>query len=109
MSKLIYLVIGIVVGYMIARVQYNFRLKKDSSASPQNDNSLNQQREREHQQQLDKILAGFSVDDEITNDKVQAMLGVSDTTVGRYLDELEKMGKLQQVGKTGKYVTYKKI
>ena len=29
---------------------------------------------------------------------------VSDSTATRYLDQLEKEGKIEQVGKTGKYV-----
>ncbi|HEX5429558.1 MAG TPA: hypothetical protein VFX17_00575 [Patescibacteria group bacterium] len=109
MSNLMYLVIGIVVGYVIARVQRNFAARKDSSPAAQNDNSLNQQRAVEHQAHLDKILASFNSGDEITNDKVQALLGVSDTTTGRYLEELEKQGKLQQIGTLGKYVKYRKI
>ncbi|MCG2694810.1 hypothetical protein L6261_01880 [Candidatus Parcubacteria bacterium] len=44
----------------------------------------------------------------ITNDQVEKMLGVSDTTVGRYLDELESEGKIKQVGNTGKSVYYTK-
>jgi len=39
--------------------------------------------------------------DKITNDMVQEVLGVSDATAVRYLDELEKQGIIRQVGKTG--------
>jgi len=37
------------------------------------------------------------------------MLGVSNTTAERYLDQLEKAGKLKQIGKTGQGVTYNKV
>jgi DNA-binding transcriptional regulator YhcF (GntR family) len=39
---------------------------------------------------------------------LQNLLSVSDTTVGRYLDELEAAGTITQVGKTGKFVYYAK-
>ena len=42
----------------------------------------------------------------ITNDEAQAMLGVSDATAERYLDELEKAGLIRQIGKTGQNVFY---
>lgn len=61
------------------------------------------------QRNLDKILETFGPEDEITNNSVEHLLGVSDASAERYLDELEKAGKLRQVGRTGKYVIYKKI
>ncbi len=42
----------------------------------------------------------------ITNNDVEKLLGVSDATATRYLDELEKQGKVRQVGKTGRSVYY---
>ena len=44
----------------------------------------------------------------ITNNDVENMLNVSDATATRYLDELEKEGKLTQRGKTGQSVFYTK-
>lgn len=42
----------------------------------------------------------------ITNDDVQKLFKVSDTTATRYMDELEQDGKIKQVGKEGRYVYY---
>lgn len=44
----------------------------------------------------------------ISNDDVRKMIGVSDATAVRYLDELEKEGAIKQVGKTGRAVYYQK-
>jgi len=44
----------------------------------------------------------------ITNDEVEKLLHVSDATATRYLSQLEKEGKIKQIGKTGKAVTYAK-
>jgi predicted HTH transcriptional regulator len=43
----------------------------------------------------------------ITNNDVEKLLDVSDATAERYLDELEKDGKLVQEGKTGRSVSYR--
>jgi predicted HTH transcriptional regulator len=37
----------------------------------------------------------------LTNNLVEQMLGIPESTVTRYFDELEKEGKVRQVGKTG--------
>lgn len=42
----------------------------------------------------------------ITNDDVENLLGISNTSAWRYLDELEKEGKIKQVGRTGRSVYY---
>lgn len=43
----------------------------------------------------------------ITNRDVERLLGVSDVTATRYLEELEREGKLAQVGKAGRFVSYR--
>lgn len=45
----------------------------------------------------------------ITNDQVEKMLGVSNATTQRYLEQLEKEGLIKQVGKEGQSVYYEKI
>ncbi len=60
------------------------------------------------QEHLQKILEFIEGKDKITNDDVQKLLGVSDATAERYLNELEKQGALKQSGELGKYVFYSK-
>lgn len=67
---------------------------------------------------LDKIMAALDGKgpttlklrgvNKITNDEVEKLLRVSDATATRYLQTLEKEGKIQQVGVTGKAVWYEK-
>ena len=64
--------------------------------------------DRKHKK-LEKILEALTVKGKITNDEVEKLLHVSDATATRYLSELEKEGKIQQVGKTGKAVEYTRI
>ena len=58
---------------------------------------------------LDKIMTLFLKNSKITNDEVEKFLHVSDATATRYLSQLEKEGKIKQIGKTGKGVSYSKI
>lgn len=58
---------------------------------------------------LDKILTELTKRGSLTNDQVEKLLHVSDATATRYLAQLEKEGKIQQVGKTGKSVKYQKL
>ena len=58
---------------------------------------------------LDKIMSRLSEKGKITNDEVEKLLRVSDATATRYLDTLEKEGRVRQEGKTGRSVVYVKI
>ena len=55
---------------------------------------------------LDRVMSLFLQQSKITNDEVEKFLHVSDATATRYLSQLEKEGKIQQSGKTGKGVSY---
>lgn len=44
---------------------------------------------------------------ELSNTEIRKALGVSSRTAVRYLDELEKEGRVEQVGKAGHAVTYR--
>ena len=63
--------------------------------------------DRKHKK-LEKILEFLDTKRKVTNDEVEKLLHVSDATATRYLSALEKEGKIKQVGKTGKAVTYTK-
>lgn len=64
--------------------------------------------DRKHKK-LEKIMEALNAKGKITNDEVEKLLHVSDATATRYLSALEKEGKIQQVGKTGKAVEYTRI
>ncbi|KKT15256.1 MAG: hypothetical protein UW83_C0009G0007 [Parcubacteria group bacterium GW2011_GWD1_44_9] len=58
---------------------------------------------------LEKIMGMFLKKAEITNDEVEKLLHVSDATATRYLEQLEKEGKIKQEGRTGQSVSYTKL
>lgn len=55
---------------------------------------------------LDRIMSQISLTGTITNERVCKLLRVSRATAFRYLDALEKEGKIRQTGKTGRGVEY---
>ena len=58
---------------------------------------------------LEKIMSLFLKQASITNDEVEKLLHVSDATATRYLEQLEKEGKIKQSGRTGTGVSYSRI
>jgi hypothetical protein len=69
----------------------------------------NETRQEKKREKIDGILDLFAKQTNLTNDEVEKLLHVSDATATRYLETLEKEGKIKQVGKTGKGVSYTKI
>ena len=55
---------------------------------------------------LTKIIEYLEKNKRATNNELEKLLGVSNTSIKRYLDELEKEDLIEQKGKTGKYVYY---
>ena len=63
-------------------------------------------RKKKKEENKNKILKELQNKDKISNDEVQKLLGVSDATATRYLEELEKEGKIHQIGGTQKDTFY---
>lgn len=59
------------------------------------------------QENKEKIAALLRERGELSNSDIREALGVSDRSVIRYMDELEREGKVEQVGKTGRSVAYR--
>lgn len=83
--------LGIALGLFLAR------RGKDGLISEQ------EARKTENKQ---KILAFVQANKKIKNNDVEKLAGVSNATAERYLDELEKEGKLTQHGAIGQNVFY---
>lgn len=62
-----------------------------------------QKRKEERKRQILELLEKKK---KITNNDVERTLKISDATATNYLDELEKEGKIVQVGKRGRFVFY---
>jgi len=93
MSYLILLVVaiaGIAFGAYFAR--------QNSVAIPE--------QSRKKQENKNKVLAFVRKNRKVKNGDVEKLLGVSDATAERYLNELEKEGEIEQHGTIGQSVFY---
>lgn len=113
MTQIVIFVIGAGVGGISVWLAMK-KPKVESGAvseSPKKNNlaEVMEERTKEKEEKKKRILEFFASRDKVSNDEIQTLLGVSDATATRYLDELEKEGKVRQVGKTGQSVFYEKI
>ncbi len=61
----------------------------------------------EKQARKEKIVDLLKEKRAVANNDIETLLGVSDITATRYLSELESEGVVEQVGTTGRYVSYR--
>ena len=90
-------ILGLIIGAGVV-----WFLKRDSSP-PAGDQQNDKQKGKA------RILELLDEKGKIANDDVEKALGVSDATATRYLNELEKEGRIRQVGSTGRFVYYEKV
>ncbi len=95
MSNIIYLVAGIVIGYTLGR-------RRDKSG-------LEVEQASDKKKNLESILGLLETNTPLTNNHIEQMLGIPESTVTRYMDELERQGKVRQVGTTGRDVFYELV
>ncbi|KKW14522.1 MAG: hypothetical protein UY54_C0015G0020 [Parcubacteria group bacterium GW2011_GWA2_50_10b] len=95
MNYIIILIAGVALGWIMSSTR-----RKISFTSKQ---------QREKEAGKEAIYGLLETNHPLTNNDVEVMLSISDATATRYFDELEKEGKVRQVGKTGRYVNYERI
>jgi len=100
-QEIIIFITGLVVGCIVLWVWVGAS-KKDGLKG------FNVEREKKTQENKQKILEFLQNKDRVANNDIQNLLSVSDATATRYLEELEKEGKIKQVGKTGRFTYYQK-
>lgn len=105
MGYIIILGIIIFVAIMVPGLIWAVREDSRGTEAPLD---YSQKQVKEKTENLQKILDFMVEKGKVTNNDVEKLLGVSNATVERYLDELEKDGKLKQIGKTGQSVYYQK-
>jgi len=67
---------------------------------------INKERYIGKERKKDMLLKHLGDRGRLTNSETQELLGISDSTVVRYFDELEEEGKVVQKGESGRDVYY---
>lgn len=94
---------GLVVGGVIVWLVFRLRARDKKIG-------LIERQRREKERDKEAILGILDeVESPLNNNLIEQYLGISDATATRYLEELEKEGKVKQVGQTGRSVYYEKI
>ena len=104
---MIIIVLGVIIfgALLLAGVIWSIKEDSKHGITPLD---YSQKQVKEKAENLQKILDFIADRGKVTNNEVEKLLGVSNATAERYLDELEKDGKLKQIGKTGQSVYYQK-
>lgn len=89
-------VIGIIFGYALARGDVRERL----------DTLVNEERHLVKERKKAMLMKHLRDRGQLTNEDAQELLGVSESTVTRYFDELEEAGLVEQKGHSGRGVYY---
>lgn len=69
-------------------------------------NEYNLAKSKEREERKERVLEFLKEKGKITNNDIESLLSVSDSTATTYLDELEKEGKIKQIGDEGRGVFY---
>ena len=111
MIALFILVFGILVMRYMAVVRMHHHVNRQfhgvENSKGKELAQANKERHKAFQARTMKAFELFSQKEIISNNDLENELGVSDATATRYLEELERQGKIVQVGKTGRGVKYK--
>lgn len=112
MTNTISLIIGIILGAGVVSAGFWLGRKEGRTVEPKKlkGRKLIEQQAQEKKQNIEAILGLMeSGNQPLTNNHVEQMLGIPESTVTRYFDELEKAGRVRHVGKTGQDVFYEKV
>jgi len=106
------IIIGIIIGYAIAllRQGYGGQAKitsKKSHLQPSGGQDQSTPKEKEIEERTQKIITYIREKGEVSNDDIQALLGIADSTATKYLQQLEDKKLITQVGEQGRHVKYR--
>jgi len=105
---IVLILIIVVMGFWVWYLVKNKNTSKSFDGNYKKIENYNKQREEEIIERKAKILEMFKDKERLKNDDIQKLLRVSDATITRYMDELEKEGKVRQTG-TGSSAYYEKL
>ena len=97
-----------IIGIFIGGIAVYIFFKRHENGNPAKGVSDFMEKQQEEKQRgMKKIHNYLDQHANITNNEVEKLLGVSDATASRYLAELEREGKIEQVGERGRFVSYR--
>ncbi len=89
-------ILGVVLGVTVCRQNFQVRLHE----------FVNRERFPQKERRKNMLLKHLRTYGQLNNEEAQELLGVSDSTIVNYFDELEEEERVRQVGETGRGVYY---
>ncbi|KKW11189.1 MAG: hypothetical protein UY50_C0019G0017 [Parcubacteria group bacterium GW2011_GWA2_49_9] len=109
MELFVIFLIGVVAGVGGTLLwQWVVAQKKKPLDTARGKESLIERQKREKEEDKERIYGLLESNTPLTVGHVEMMLGIPESTATRYFDELEKEGKVRQVGTTGRDVHYER-
>jgi len=110
MNQIIIFILGVIIGGGVVwfAIKMSERKKKPFDDT-QGKESFIEKQAREKTANKEAILELLKTREKLTNDHIEMMLGIPESTVTRYMDELEEENKVKQVGDIGSGVFYEKV
>lgn len=106
----VFLIIAIIEFFKILTLKEEMALMEQEIKDEVKDVvSYSEKRKEEKRKNKKEIIKMFDDDSQLSNREVAKKLGISRSSAFRYLEELEKAGKIKQVGDHGRFVYYTKI
>jgi predicted HTH transcriptional regulator len=107
---LVAFLLGVLIGRMMAKGRNQQKPGRFADLTPEEAKEISEKGQKTVAARIEKrkgrILAKVQEGGKITNDDVEDLFCISDTTARNYLSELEAEGKLVQVGESGRGVHY---
>lgn len=100
------LLILLIIIFIVAVIIYYFKLKNKHNKNYSQAHKKIQERKEMNKERIMKL---FENKERITNNDVESSLLIADSTVTNYIDELEREGKIKQIGTEGRGVYYLKV
>ncbi len=114
MNLFLIFIFGVVAGGVGMWLVFKFKTQTQHPYKPENigvldkETGLIERQSAEKERNKEAILGLLETQGSLTNNHIEQMLGISDATATRYLEELEKEGLVRQVGNTGSGVYYER-
>ena len=106
LTIIIVIIVGVILGSYFGRRKKSLTSKNIPLTDSKQVPSVTSETTEVKEDNGGKILKFIQENQRITNNDVEKLLGVSDATATRYLDDLEKEEKISQIGDTGQGVYY---
>lgn len=112
LTFIIILLIGIVIGFVLSRASFvkdGGVLSESVGGSEKGGDVEEKMSTKEKREDVgQKILDLIEEKGRVTNNDIEKLLNVADSTATKYLQRLEDEGKIKQEGETGRFVYYTK-